>query len=404
MTGTAPPAARPLDGLRVLELGQVLAGPFAGALLAHFGAEVVKVEPPGAGDPIRGWRLLDRDTSLWWYSLARNKKCVTLDLRQPEGQRLARRLAVGSDVLIENFRPGTMERWGLGPEALAAEAPGLIYARVSGFGQSGPDAARPGYASVCEAEAGLRHLTGQPGEVPVRANLSLGDTLAGLHAVVGILLALVARGRPAEGRGQVVDVSILESVFACLESTLPEYDRLGVVRGPSGATITGVVPSNTYPTRDGLQLVIGANSDSNFRRLMDAIGRADLAADPALSSNAGRVTRQAELDGAIAAWTAARDAGTVLDALAAAEVPCGRIRTVADLAADPHLAARGMLERVATPGGPLLVPGFAPRLERTPGRTEWAGPALGAHNAEIFGGRLGLDDPELGRLAARGVI
>ncbi len=396
--------ARPLDGLRVLELGQVLAGPYAAAMLAWFGAEVIKIEPPGAGDPIRRWRLLDGDTSLWWFSLARNKKCVTLDLRRPEGRLLARRLAVASDVLIENFRPGTMEGWGLGPDQLAADAPALVYARVSGFGQTGPDARRPGYASVCEAEGGLRHLTGYPGEVPVRANLSLGDTLAGLHAVIGILLALVDRGRRPGARGQTVDVAIVESVFSCLESTLPEYHRLGVVRGPSGTTISGIVPSNSYPTRDGRQVVIGANSDSNYKRLMRAIGRDELADDARLGDNAGRVAHQEELDRAIAAWTSTLDTDAILAELAAAEVPCGRIRTVADLAADPQLAARGMIERVETPGGPLQVPGFAPRLAATPGRTEWAGPALGAHNREILGGRLGLGDDELADLAARRVI
>ncbi len=402
MSETHPP--RPLDGLRVLELGQVLAGPYAAGMLAWFGAEVVKIEPPGTGDPIRRWRLLDGETSLWWTSLARNKKCVTLDLRRPEGRDLARRLALASDVLIENFRPGTMEGWDLGPDRLAADAPDLVYARVSGFGQTGPDARRPGYASVCEAEGGLRHLTGYPGEVPVRANLSLGDTLAGLNAVIGILLALVARGRRPGARGQTVDVSIVESVFACLESALPEYDRLGVVRGPSGATISGIVPSNTYPTRDGRQIVIGANSDSNYKRLMRAIGRAELADDARLADNAGRVAHQEELEQAIAGWTSARDAGAILAALAAAEVPCGGIRTIADLAADPQLAARGAIERVDTPGGPLRVPAFAPRLSATPGRTEWAGPTLGAHNREILGGRLGLTDDALADLAARRVI
>ena len=255
--------ARPLAGLRVLELGQILAGPFAGVMLGYFGADVIKVESPGSGDPIRSWRLLDDDgTSLWWRSLGRNKRCVTLDLGHASGQALARRLAARADVLIENFRPGTMEGWGLGPDRLCAENPGLVFARISGFGQTGPYAARPGYASVCEAFGGLRHLTGNPGEVPVRANLSLGDSLAGLHGLVGILLALEARRR--SGRGQVVDASIFESVFNVLESVVPEFDRAGAVRGPSGPTVSGIVPSNAYPTADGERVVIGANNSANF--------------------------------------------------------------------------------------------------------------------------------------------
>src|SRR5688572_35073 len=274
----------PLRGLRVLELGQILAGPFAGAILGYFGADVVKVEPPGRGDPIRGWRLLDESgTSYWWRSLARNKRCVTLDLAAGEGQAIARRLAARADVLIENFKPGTMERWGLGPDALRGENPALIYARGSGFGQTGPYSSRPGYASVCEAFGGLRHLTGVPGEPTVRANLSLGDSLAGLHAALGILLALEARRR--DGGGQVVDVTIYESVFNVLEAVVPEYVGTGAVRGPSGTTISGIVPSNAYPTADGREVVIGANNSANFARLMREIGRDDLASDPALAAN-----------------------------------------------------------------------------------------------------------------------
>ena len=396
-------SARPLSGLRVLELGQILAGPFAGAMLAYFGADVVKVEPPGSGDPIRSWRLLDDDgTSLWWRSLGRNKRCVTLDLGVPEGQGLARRLAARADVLIENFRPGTMERWGLGPEQLCAENPGLIFARISGFGQTGPYAARPGYASVCEAFGGLRHLTGEPGEVPVRANLSLGDSLAGLHAVIGILLALESRRR--SGRGQVVDAAIFESVFNVLESVVPEFDRAGAVRGPSGRTVSGIVPSNAYPTADGEWVVVGANNSANFRRLMQAIGRADLAADPELELNPGRVRRQAELDEAITLWTQSQPAAVVVERLVAAAVPASTIYTVADMFADPHYRARGLFESVEAAGRALIMPAMLPRLAESPGATDWAGPELGAHNVEVYCAELGLTADELGQLRRRGVI
>lgn len=391
---------RPLDGVRVLELGSLLAGPFAGALLAGFGAEVIKIEPP-EGDPIRGWRLLDEDgTSLWWRSLARGKKSVVLDLREERGRELARRLAARSDVLIENFRPGTLERWGLGPDRLWEANPGLVVVRVSGFGQTGAKAHRPGYASVCEAEGGLRYLTGHPGEVPVRANLSLGDSLAGLHAAFGALLALRARDRDPARRGQVVDVGIVDSVFHLLESTLPEYDRLGVVRQPSGATITGIVPSNVYPCAGGERVVIGANSESNFARLMRAIGRADLAADPELGSNAGRVARQEELDRAIAEWTAKRPAGVVVAELDAAAVPCGRIQSVADLAADPHLAARGLIDEIEVGGRPLRVPAILPRLSATPASSGWAGPELGAHTHEVLVEVAGVAPEETATLGA----
>lgn len=396
-------SARPLAGLRVLELGQILAGPFAGAMLAYFGADVVKVEPPGSGDPIRTWRLLDDDgTSLWWRSLGRNKRCVTLDLAAPEGQALARRLAGGADVLIENFRPGTMEGWGLSPDRLQADNPGLVVARISGFGQSGPYAARPGYASVCEAFGGLRHLTGNPGEVPLRANLSLGDSLAGLHAVVGILLALEARRR--DGRGQVVDAAIFESVFNVLESVVPEFDRAGAVRGPSGPTVSGIVPSNAYPAADGEWVVIGANNSANFRRLMEAIGRADLGADPELAENPGRLRRQAELDAAIGGWTRTLAAAEVVDRLVAVAVPASTIYTVADMFADPHYRARGLFEQVEAAGRQLALPAMLPRLSASPGRTDWAGPELGAHNLEIFCGELGLAAEELAELHRRGVV
>lgn len=399
-------ARRPLDGIRVVEMGQLLAGPFAGTLLGYFGAEVIKVEPPG-GEPIRGWRVLDEDgTSFWWRSLGRNKKCVTLDLRRPEGQELARRLAGTCDVLIENFRPGTMEAWGLGAEALEAANPGLIYASVSGYGQTGPYSPRPGFASVCEAVGGLRYVTGMPGQTPVRSNLSLGDSLTGLHTALGILLALLARERSGggAGKGQRVDAAIYESVFNLLEGVVPEYDGAGVVREASGTTITGIVPTNTYPCRDGQSVVIGGSGDSLFKRLLTAAGRPDLANDPELATNAGRVPRQQEIDEALAAWTRTLDAAEVVAALEAVRVPVGPINSVADMMEDPHFQARGLFEEVEAGGRPLKIPAILPKLSRTPGRTEWPGPEVGAHNREVFCGLLGLPEDELQGLVAAGIV
>lgn len=377
-----------LAGVRVLEIGQLLAGPWAGTVLAYFGADVIKVEPP-EGDPIRTWRALDPSgTSYWWRSIARNKRCITVDLRKEEGRALAKRIALGCDVLIENFRPGTMEKWGLGPEVFAAEHPSLIYARVSGYGQSGPYRERAGYAAVAEAIGGLRHVTGMPGEPPVRANLSLGDTLAGLHTAIGILVALHERG--TSGRGQVIDTALYEAVFSVLESIVPEHAGEGIVRGPSGTTIGGVVPSNLYPCARDRWVVIGANGESVFKRLMHAIGRPDLAADPELEGNARRVARQARIDEAIAAWTRERTVGVVVDALEAASVPCGPIYDAAQMRSDPHFVARGLFE--STPGFEL--PAIAPKLDRTPGATRWAGADRSAHTDEILR-ELGLSDEEI---------
>jgi crotonobetainyl-CoA:carnitine CoA-transferase CaiB-like acyl-CoA transferase len=396
----------------VLELGQLLAGPFCATLLAYFGAEVIKVEPPGAGDAIRGWRLLDESgTSLWWYSLGRNKKSVTLDLRQEEGRALARRLADRADVLVENFRPGTLERWGLGPEELRRTNPRLVCARISGYGQTGPYSARPGYASVCEGVGGLRFVNGHPGEPPVRANLSLGDSLGGLHAALGVLLALYHRDRDRDrdrgaepGRGQDVDTALYESVFNLLEGVVPEYDRLGVVRQPSGTTITGIVPTNTYPCADGKHVIIGGNGESIYRRLMTAAGRADLAADARLQTNAGRVAHQQEVDHAIAAWTATLPSADVLATLEQAEVPAGPILSVADMFEDPHFRDRGLFEQVEAGGRPLAVPAILPKLSETPGATEWAGPAVGAHTEEVLRDVLGLGVEEVAALRAKGVV
>jgi crotonobetainyl-CoA:carnitine CoA-transferase CaiB-like acyl-CoA transferase len=395
-----------MDGVIVLELGQILAGPFAGEILAAFGAEVWKVEPPEGGDPIRGWRALDPDdgTSLWWRSLGRNKKSVAIDLAAPRGQELARRLALQADVLIENFKPGTLERWGLDPEALRAANPGLVVARVSGFGQSGPYARRPGYAAVCEAFGGLRYLTGVPGAPPVRANLSLGDSLAGLEATIGVLLALRARDADPERRGQTIDVAIFESVFAVLESTVAEFARLGEVRAPSGTTISGVVPSNLYPARDGRSVVIGANNAANFTRLMRAVGRADLADDPTLAANAARVRRQGEIDGAIAAWTRTLGADEIVARLAEVSVPASTVYSVADMAADPHYTARGLFEVVAEGERSFTLPAIGPKLSETPARTDWPGRALGADTRAVLMGALGLDETEINDLAEGRVI
>ncbi len=395
---------RPLDGVRVLELGQLLAGPFAGCILGYFGAEVIKVEPPGAGDPLRGWRVLQRGTSLWWRSLARNKKCITLNLRESRGRSLARRLADEADVLIENFRPGTMEKWGLGPDELKRTNPRLVYARISGYGQTGPYASRPGFASVCEGIGGLRHLNGFPGGPPVRTNLSLGDSLSGLHAALGILLALIERDGDAPSEGQVVDVALFESVFNLLEGVVPEYDGAGVVRGPSGSTVTGIVPTNTYRCEDGKYVVIGGNADSIFVRLMTAAGRADLAHDPRLADNAGRVEHEEEIDRAISAWTATLESDEVVERLAAEAVPAGPIYSVADMARDPHFQARGLFESVEIDGKPLQVPAITPRLSATPGRTDWPGPEVGAHTEEILGERLGLSRAEIETLRREGIV
>jgi crotonobetainyl-CoA:carnitine CoA-transferase CaiB-like acyl-CoA transferase len=400
-------APRPLDGIRVLELGQLIAGPFTGTILGYFGAEVIKVEPPGTGDPVRTWRGLEDGVSLWWHSLGRNKKCVSIDLRKEEGRALVRRLALKSDVVVESFRPGTLEGWGLGPETIRKENPGVIYARVSGYGQTGPNAQKPGYASVCEGFGGFRYVTGFPDRPPVRPNLSLGDSLAGVHAALGVMMALYHRDRTAAcpGRvGQDVDVAIYESVFNMMEAIVPEYDRLGLVREREGSKLNGIVPSNTYRCADGQFVIIGGNGDSIYKRLMQAAGRPDMANDPKYADNTGRVAHEAEVDGAIAAWTATLPAAEVLRRLAAADVPVGPLYSAEDIARDPHYAARGMLEEVEVGGRPLKIPAIVPKLVGTPGRTEWPGPSVGAHNAEVLGGLLGLDGDELARLAREGVL
>lgn len=399
-TATQAPAA--LGGLKVLELGQLIAGPFAAKTLADFGADIIKVEPPGAGDPLRKWRMLKDGTSVWWQVQSRNKRSLALDLREAEGQAVVRKLAAEADVLIENFRPGAMEGWGLAPEDLLALNPRLIVLRISGYGQTGPYRNRPGFGVVAEAMGGLRHLTAEPGRVPVRVGVSIGDTLAALHGVIGILLAL--QHRNATGKGQIIDVALYEAVFNCMESLLPEYSAFGAVRGPAGSALPGIAPSNAYRCQDGGYALIAGNGDSIFRRLMTLIGREDLGQDPALADNAGRVARVQELDEVIGAWTAQRPVEEVLAALAEASVPAGRIYTVADIAADPHYQARAMLQQVRMDdGSTLAVPGIVPKLSLTPGSHRRNAPALGQDSDAVLR-EIGLTPGQIQALKERGIV
>jgi len=398
-SAAAAPAA--LSGLKVLELGQLIAGPFAAKTLADFGAEVVKVEPPGAGDPLRKWRMLKDGTSVWWQVQSRNKRSLALDLRDPEGQAVVRKLAAEADVLIENFRPGAMEGWGLSPEALLELNPRLIVLRISGYGQTGPYRNRPGFGVIGEAMGGLRHLTAEPGRVPVRVGVSIGDTLAALHGVIGILLAL--QHRHASGKGQVIDIALYEAVFNCMESLLPEHSAFGAVRGAAGSALPGIAPTNAYRCTDGYALIAG-NGDSIFRRLMGLVGREDLASDPTLADNAGRVARVAELDEVIGAWTADRTVDQVLAALDAAAVPAGRIYTIADIAADPHYRARGMLQEVRMDdGSTLTMPGIVPKLSRTPGSHRRNAPTLGQDSDAVLR-EIGLSAEQIQALKDRGIV
>jgi len=404
MSDAMSKTAGPLAGVKVLELGQLIAGPFATAFLAWFGAEVIKVEPPGTGDPLRTWRVVHNGTSLWWHLMARNKKCVTLNLRVTEGQKIARELARKVDVVIENFRPGTLEKWGLGYEELKKENPGLILARISGYGQTGPYAQRPGFAAVAEAFGGLRYVTGEPDRPPVRPNLSLGDSVAGLHAALGILMALYHRDAKG-GTGQVIDVALYEAVLNLMEGTIPEYDKAGVKREREGMRLTGIVPSGTYPCADGAYIVIGANGESIFRRFMMAISREDLAADERLASNEGRSKHVDEIDEAITGWTKGRTSEDALKILSEADVPSGPIYSAAEMLADPHYLARGVFEEADLGGeDKVKLPRLAPRLEATPGGMRWIGPALGEHNTEVYGNWLGYPAAELARLSKEGVI
>ena len=390
----SPVGVGPLAGLKVVELGQLIAGPFAAKTLADFGAEVIKIEPPATettpgGDPLRQWRRLHNGTSVWWQVQSRNKKSVALDLKDPASRDIVRRLIDEADVLVENFKPGVMEDWGLGYDSLAARNPGLIMLRISGYGQTGPYRDRPGFGVVAEAMGGLRHLTAEPGRVPVRVGVSIGDTLASLHGVIGILMALQHRHASIspdapKGRGQVVDVALYEAVFNCMESLLPEYSAFGAVREAAGSALPGIAPSNAYACADGWVLVAG-NGDSIFKRLMNTIGRDDLASDPQLAGNAGRVARVDEIDAAIGAWTAPRHVAAVLDALNAAAVPAGRIYNARDIAEDPHYRAREMIARVRTADGlELDVPGIVPKLSLTPGAITRRAPMLGEDDASVL--------------------
>jgi len=397
-----------LSGIKVIELGQLIAGPFAAKTLADFGADVIKIEPPGDGDPLRKWRLLHNGTSVWWQVQSRNKKSVALDLRHEEGRAIVRRLIDDADVLIENFKPGTLEKWGMGYDALSSTNPGLIMLRVSGYGQTGPYKDKPGFGVVAEAMGGLRHLTGEPGRVPVRVGVSIGDTLASLHGVIGVLLALNHRNNTRtaahpKGVGQVIDVALYESVFNVMESLLPEYSAFGTVREAAGSALPGIAPTNAYPCADGYVLVAG-NGDSIFRRLMTAIGRNDLANDPTLAANPGRVLRVAELDAAIGAYTRSRSVAQVLAMLDAADVPGGRIYTVKDIAEDPHYRAREMILPITSADGLTVeTPGIVPKLSATPGAVTRRAPVLGEDTLATLR-QVGVTEAQITALRELGVV
>ena len=394
------PAA--LAGVRVVEMGQLIAGPFCGKTLGEFGADVIKIEAPETGDPLRNWRLIKEGTSVWWQVQSRNKRSVALDLRQKEGQAIARQLIAEADVLIENFRPGTLEGWGMSPQELHQLNPGLVMLRISGYGQTGPYRDLPGFGAIGEAMGGLRHLTGEPGRVPVRVGVSIGDTLAALHGTIGVLTALYHR-KVNGGKGQVIDVALHEAVFNVMESLIPEYSAFGVVREAAGSALPGIAPSNAYPCQDGWVLVAG-NGDSIFKRLMDAIGRPDLGAAPDLADNAGRVARVEEIDTAIGAWSAQRTVQQVLDALGNARVPAGKVYTAKDIAEDPHYRARDMLLSQTTRDGfTVQVPGIVPKLSATPGTIRSSAPHLGDDTDAVLA-EAGLSDKQIALLRSKGVI
>jgi len=394
----------PLDGLTVIEMGTLIAGPFCGQILGDFGATVIKIEDPKAGDPMRQWgRSLPKGHSPWWPVIGRNKRSVTLDLRTAEGQDIARRLIGGADVLVENFRPGAMEKWGLGYERLSADNPGLVMARVSGFGQTGPYSSRAGYALIGEAMGGLRYITGEPDRAPARAGISVGDSLAGLHAALGTMMALHARHR--SGKGQIVDAAIYESVLSVMENLITEYGLTGYVRERSGSVLPGIAPSNAYPTKDGALVVIGANQDTLFRRLCDAMARPELAQDPRYAGHAARGEHQAELDALIGAWTATLDAEALLALMETSGVAAGRVFRASDMLDDPQFAAREAIVEVPHPVfGAVKMQNAFPRLTGTPGSVRWPGPALGEHTDAVLSGRLGMSTDEISGLRERGVI
>ena len=392
----------PLKGVRVIEMGQLIAGPFAGKTLGDFGADVIKIEAPDGGDPLRNWRMIKEGTSVWWQVQSRNKRSLALDLRSSEGQDVARKLIAEADVLVENFRPGTLEAWGMGWDVLSQLNPGLVMLRISGYGQTGPYRDLPGFGMIGEAMGGLRHLTGEPGRVPVRCGVSIGDTLAALHGVIGILTALYHR-KVNGGQGQVIDVALHEAVFNVMESLIPEYSAFGAVREPGGSALPGIAPSNAYTCRDGVVLVAG-NGDSIFKRLMHAIGRPDLAEAPDLANNAGRVARVDEIDGAIGAWTAGRGVAEVLEALGQARVPAGKVYTARDIAEDPHYRARDMILTQRTRDGyDVEVPGIVPKLMGTPGGIRSAAPHLGEDTDAVLR-EVGLSEEQIAALRSKGIV
>ena len=392
----------PLKGVRVIEMGQLIAGPFAGKTLGDFGADVIKIEAPDGGDPLRNWRMIKEGTSVWWQVQSRNKRSLALDLRSSEGQDVARKLIAEADVLVENLRPGTLEAWGMGWDVLSQLNPGLVMLRISGYGQTGPYRDLPGFGMIGEAMGGLRHLTGEPGRVPVRCGVSIGDTLAALHGVIGILTALYHR-KVNGGQGQVIDVALHEAVFNVMESLIPEYSAFGAVREPGGSALPGIAPSNAYTCRDGVVLVAG-NGDSIFKRLMHAIGRPDLAEAPDLANNAGRVARVDEIDGAIGAWTAGRGVAEVLEALGQARVPAGKVYTARDIAEDPHYRARDMILTQRTRDGyDVEVPGIVPKLMGTPGGIRSAAPHLGEDTDAVLR-EVGLSEEQIAALRSKGIV
>ena len=396
----------PLKGLKVIEIGTLIAGPFCARMLAEFGAEVIKIETPDGGDQLRQWRKMYEGTSLWWYVQARNKQSVTVNMKAPEGQEIVRQLVRDADIVVENFRPGQLEKWNIGWEQLSAINPKLIMVRLSGYGQDGPYRDRPGFGVVAEAMSGMRYVTGYPDQPPVRMGISIGDGIAALHGVIGAMMALHHRNANGAngGRGQVVDVALYEAVFNMMESFIPEFDVLGFKRERAGNALPGITPSNTYATRDGKYVIIGANNDAIFKRMMLCAGRPDLANDATLATNAGRVPRTAELDKAIGDWTSQHELSFVLDALAKAEIPAGRVYDPEDILNDVHYAARHMIERWPLPDGkPMRIPGVTPKLTATPGGTRWLGPKLGEHTNEVLRA-LGYSDEQLGALRAQGVI
>lgn len=405
-----------MAGIKVLELGTLIAGPFCSRMLAEFGADVIKIESPDGGDPIRQWRVLKDGTSLWWSVQARNKKSVTLNMKDPRGRQIAKRLALDADVIIENYRPGVLEKWDVGYEQLKAENPATIMVRLSGYGQTGPMKDLPGFGAIGESMGGMRYVSGHPDRPPVRIGISIGDSVAALHGVIGAMMALrhrdVTGGRwngktgaqCVAGQGQMVDVALYEAVFNMMESLVPEYDHAGVVRERTGGALPGIVPSNTYTTRDGENIVIAGNGDAIFRRLMLAIGRDDMAGDPELARNDGRVPHTDRIDGAIQAWCSTQDIDSALAALKAADVPVSKIYSVRDMMTDPQFLARGMFEQHAfSDGTPIKLPAVTPKLSETPGTTRWLGPALGEHNDEILHA-LGYDDAQIAQLRRDGVL